>query len=191
MSKPKHRIIRFAVDHPKVVIALSILLTLLSVAALPLVKVDTDPENMLAPTEPVRMQHSAIKDEFTLHDYLVVGFTGDEDLLTAEFAQKLAELVEEIELMDGVVADDILAPSTVDDIYRTPSGALVVDELTEDRTGWDVQPSISSKVAENPMLKGKLASADGGISTTTEPSCTRTMARPPLGPLVNSPRQPS
>ena len=163
MNKPKHRIIGLAIDHPKLVIVLSILVTLLALAALPFATVDTDPENMLSADEPVRRQHSSIKEEFSLHDYLVVGFAGDEDLLTGDFVLRLGTLVESIEMMEGVVADDILAPSTVDDIYRTPTGAMVVAGLTEERIGWDVQPSVSAKVSENPMLKGKLASADGHV----------------------------
>ena len=36
-------------------------------------KIDTDPENMLAAEEPVRVYHNAMKKEFGLNDLVVVG----------------------------------------------------------------------------------------------------------------------
>jgi len=40
-------------------------------------KVDTDPENMLAADEPVRIFHNDMKAEFTLHDLIVVGVVNE------------------------------------------------------------------------------------------------------------------
>ncbi len=42
-------------------------------------KVDTDPENMLSEDEPVRVFHNQMKNEFTLHDLIVVGVVNDAD----------------------------------------------------------------------------------------------------------------
>jgi len=161
MDKSKHKLVGFAIDHPKLIVTLAAIITIALAIPIRFAKIDTDPENMLAQTEPVRVNHSRIKDEFNLSDYLVVGFVGERDLLTEDFTERLALLTERIEEMDGVVAEDILAPSTVDDIYRTPDGALVVGRLTDQRSGWDTQPTVASKIAENPILNGKLASPDG------------------------------
>jgi len=161
MNKSRNPLVAFAVDRPKLVVSLAVLITVLLAIPIPSAVIDTDPENMLQAEEPVRVIHSRIKDEFALSDYLVLGFVGEEDLLTEDFTRRLGLLVEEIEEMDGVVGEDVLAPSTVDDIYRTPDGALVVGPLTEPRTGWEEQPGIAEKIDENPILRGKLASADG------------------------------
>ncbi len=163
MNSSNPRIVDFAVRHPKWVVGAALLITVLLAIPIPTARIDTDPENMLRADEPVRVIHSRIKDEFNLADYLVVGFTGEENILTEDFTHRLGLLVERIEQIRGVVADDILAPSTVDDIYRTPDGALVVGRLTDERTGWAEQPSIAAKVAENPVLRGKLASEDGRV----------------------------
>ncbi|MCP4544959.1 MAG: MMPL family transporter [bacterium] len=163
MRKSKHRLVTFAVEHPKWVMGLAILLTVVMGSFIPRALIDTDPENMLSPDEPVRVTHTRIKEEFSLSEYLVLGFTGETDLLTPDFTERLGLLVGAIEEMEGVVADDIMAPSTVDDIYRTPDGSMVVGELTDERMGWAEQPSITAKIASNPMLKGKLASEDGRV----------------------------
>jgi predicted RND superfamily exporter protein len=161
MSDPKNKLVALAVKHPRWVVGLAALVTILLALPIPGAVIDTDPENMLRSDEPVRLTHSRIKDEFNLSDYLVLGFAADRDLLTKDFLGRLATLTGRIEEMDGVVGEDVLAPATVDDIYRTPDGSLVVAGLTEDRTGWERQPSVAAKIEQNPILRGKLASPDG------------------------------
>ncbi len=159
----KYKIVNFSINHPRLIIIIATLITIGFAIQIPKAIIDTDPENMLEKTEPVRVIHSRIKDEFNLSDFLVVGFSDDnKPVLTPEFESKLSELVELISEMDGVVVDDIMAPSTVDDIYQNADGALVVDRLNKPRkhiTG--AQPTLAEKISENPILAGKLASRDG------------------------------
>jgi predicted RND superfamily exporter protein len=163
MYKGKHRLVNWAVEHPRLIVAVALLITIGLALPIPGARIDTDPENMLQASEPVRVIHSRIKDDFNLSDYLVVGFVDNaKSVITPEFTERLGHLVAKIEEMEGVVAEDILAPSTVDDIYRTADGALVVGPLTEPRQ--DIagpQPTLAEKVSENPILAGKLASMDG------------------------------
>jgi predicted RND superfamily exporter protein len=162
MDAGRHLLVRFAVNHPRTVVALAILITIGLVWPIPGAQIDTDPENMLDAHEPVRVIHSGIKDRFNLSDYLVVGFVDDaQPVITADFQERVSRLVVGLEELEGVVAEDIIAPSTVDDIYRTPDGTLVVGPLTGDRMDTDVQPTLADKVAAHPLLAGKLASADG------------------------------
>ncbi|MFC1572135.1 RND family transporter [Candidatus Eisenbacteria bacterium] len=176
MKTSKNRLVTFATDHPKLIVILAALFTVLLAIPIPSAVIDTDPENMLRDDEPVRVVHSRIKEEFSLSDYLVLGFTGEKDLFAPDFTERLGLLVAEIEEMEGVVGDDVLAPSTVDDIYRTPDGSLVVGPLTEDRTGWDVQPTIAEKIEGNPVLRGKLASTDGRVVAIYIPLEAKTYA---------------
>jgi len=163
MYKGKHRLVEFAVSHPKLVVFAAILITVALAIPIPGARIDTDPENMLDTNEPVRTTHARIKDEFNLADYLVVGFVDDnQSVITPGFVDRLGRLVAKIEDMEGVVSDDIMAPSTVDDIYRTADGALVVSPLTDPRKEIEgPQPTLADKVNENPILSGKLASRDG------------------------------
>jgi uncharacterized protein len=163
MRKSKHGLVTFAVDHPKLVVFLAILVTVIMGSFIPRAIIDTDPENMLTADEPVRVVHTRIKEEFGISDYLVLGFAGDGDILTEDFNERLAELVESVEEMEGVVIDDLIAPSTMDDIYRTPDGSMVVGGLTDERSGWDEQPGVAEKIRANPILRGKLASDDGQV----------------------------
>ncbi|MBI3670804.1 MAG: hypothetical protein HY237_13620 [Acidobacteria bacterium] len=64
MTKLAH----FSVEHPRLVVAVTLALTLLFAAQLPKIKTDTDPKNMLPVTSPVRQYNKAFqmegKDEF-------------------------------------------------------------------------------------------------------------------------------
>ena len=50
-----------------------------SLSFLPTVTVDTDPENMLSPDEPVRVFHDEMKKRMDLHDMIVVGVVNEHD----------------------------------------------------------------------------------------------------------------
>ena len=43
------------------------------------VHIDTDPENMLPQDQPSRVFHNKVKDDFALHDMLVVGVVNETD----------------------------------------------------------------------------------------------------------------
>ncbi len=161
MSKSK--LVDFSISHPRLVMIITTLITIVMALQIPKAIIDTDPENMLDANETVRVVHSRIKAEFNLSDFLVVGFSNEEQpVLTPEFEEKLSELVSLIEDMEGVVVDDIMAPSTVDEIYQNAEGALVVASLSKDRKNIvGEQPPLAVRINENPVLAGKLASPDG------------------------------
>ncbi|MCA9752470.1 MAG: outer membrane lipoprotein-sorting protein, partial [Gemmatimonadetes bacterium] len=112
----------------------------------------------------VRVNHHEVKEAFELHDYLVVGVVREAEggVFRPETLERVATLTEEIKDIPGVLADDILAPTEVDDVFTTPEGILRVDtlmeEAPEDLAGGQ---RILARIRENPILKGKLASDDG------------------------------
>ncbi len=83
-------IVLFSINHPRLITWLMTLITviIISLAALPnfypqelsflnTIKVDTDPENMLANDEPARVYNRQMKKEFSLSDIVVVGITNE------------------------------------------------------------------------------------------------------------------
>ena len=67
-----------AMTHPRMVFIATPLMTLLGTALIPLIKIDTDPENMLPADQQDRVRHNLIKAQFNLHDMIVVGVVNDE-----------------------------------------------------------------------------------------------------------------
>ncbi|HUS48302.1 MAG TPA: MMPL family transporter [Phycisphaerae bacterium] len=66
-----------------------------SLSFMPAVEVDTDPENMLSPDEPVRVFHNEMKRRMALHDIVVVGVVNEEHpqgVFNPESLRKVYEL---------------------------------------------------------------------------------------------------
>ena len=149
-------------------VALGLLITL--------IKVDTDPENMLSQDEPVRSFHNQTKERFSLYDIVVVGIVNDKDpngvfnpsslakihLLT-EFAKTLKWPDEkDPNRQVGVVEFDLLAPSTVDHIGQGGPGEVRFEWLMRKPPLTDADAlQIKNKALSNPLLKGTIVSEDG------------------------------
>lgn len=155
-------LLRPSIAHPRWVLAVIALLTAVAISQLTKIQIDTDPENMLPENEEVRLVHSAIKEEFGLHDFLVVGVVNEPTVFTPEILGRVQRITDALHDMDGVIVDDILAPSEVDDILPEPGGGIRVQTLmgTIPETEEEAQ-AILAQIRQNPILRGKLASDDG------------------------------
>jgi predicted RND superfamily exporter protein len=153
-----------------------VLFTLVTGAFIPLIKVDTDPENMLSKDEPVRIFHNQTKKDFVLSDIVVLGVVNNKDpngvfnpsslskiYELTEFAKKLrwpSEKTPNEEI--GVVEVDLLAPSTVDYIGQGGPGVVKFEWLMQKPPQTNAEAlEIRNKAMSNPLLKGTVISEDG------------------------------
>jgi hypothetical protein len=147
--------------------------SLLSVPVLQGVRIDTDPENMLAADEPVRVFHDRMKAEFSLHDLIVVGVVQEDspegvfNPQTLGEVHELAQFAETLRWKEegepaGVVAADIIAPGTVDNIEQAGPGAVSFEWLMPEapRTQGEAL-AVRDRALAIPMLSDTLVSGDG------------------------------
>jgi len=135
--------------------------------------IDTDPENMLDADEPVRVFNDSMRRTFDLHDMVVVGVINrhhpqgvfnartlaDVHALTA-FAQQLSW--EQPGGVEGVVAIDVIAPSTVDNIEQAGPGAVRFEWLMAQPPANDEEAlAVATKARGIPFLDDTLISQDG------------------------------
>jgi len=184
-----HRLFAWATDHPGSITGIMLFVTVClgMAAALPTLwprtfpflsslKVDTDPENMLPPSEPVRLFHHAMRKEFSLHDMIVVGVvntSSPDGVFNPESLKKVWELTEFVRTLHwpdkkhpgrtaGVIDADIIAPSTVDNIEQGGKGLVKFEWLMasppETR---EAALAVRDRAERLPLLKGTLLSADG------------------------------
>lgn len=152
----------FSINHPWAVIGAVVVITAFFAWQLPGIKIDTDPENMLRADEPARLFDHEVKEDFAISDFIAVGVVDEGGAFNKDLLTNIYAIVEEISEIDGVVADDILAPSTVDDISQGSDGVLTVSTLLEAPPESDAEAQhILERIRSNPMFKGKLASDDG------------------------------
>jgi len=152
----------FSIKHPWWVIGISVVITAFFAAQFPKIAIDTDPENMLAKDAPVRLFEHETKDTFGLSDFIAVGVVREGGAFNPSTLNRIYNITAEIEEIDGVVVDDIMAPSTVDDIKQGDGGSLVIGTLMEDEIETQKEADyILARIKDNPILRGKLASDDG------------------------------
>jgi hypothetical protein len=152
----------FSIRHPWWVIGLAVVITAFFAAQFPNITIDTDPENMLSSDEPVRLFEHETKDNFSLSDFIAVGVVNEDGAFNPNTLNRIYNITLDIEDIEGVVVDDIMAPSTVDDIKQGAGGGLIVEALMGDEIESQEEADyILSRINDNPILRGKLASEDG------------------------------
>jgi predicted RND superfamily exporter protein len=172
----KEKIADYSLRHYKAVTIVMVVFTLGLGALIPLIKVDTDPENMLSEDEPVRVFHNETKKRFALSDIVVVGIVNNEDpngvfnpfslkkiYELTEFARTLRWTDEEDpDKQVGVIEVDLLAPSTVDHIGQGGPGEVRFEWLMKKPPATQAEAlQIRDRAMSNPLLEGTLVSEDG------------------------------
>ncbi len=158
----KKGLTNFAINRPWWVIGLAVVITAFFAAQFPKITIDTDPENMLAEDAPVRLFEHQTRDDFGLSDFIAVGVVREDGAINPKTLNRIYNITAAIEDIEGVVVDDIMAPSTVDDIKQGAGGVLLVGPLMDDEIETQEEADyILSRINENPILRGKLASEDG------------------------------
>ncbi len=184
------RMARYSMRHPWVITLVMVQATLIlgllaalpslwpqTFSALPPVKVDTDPENMLPADEPVRVFHDQMKEEMALHDMMVIGVVNETDpqgVFNPESLRKVYELTqfaenlrwehpEKPEEMQGVIPIDMIAPSTVDNIEQGEQGGQINFEwlMRSPPETEEGAQAVRDKAQRIPFLNGTLLSEDG------------------------------
>ncbi|UCG59722.1 MAG: MMPL family transporter [Phycisphaerales bacterium] len=171
----KERITEYSTSHYKLVTVFMVVLTVVLGSLIPLIKVDTDPENMLSTDEPVRVFHNGTKDQFALSDIVVVGIVNDKDpngVFNTGSLSRIYELTEFAKTLRwpdehdpkkqvGVVEVDLLAPSTVDHIGQGSPGEVKFEWLMKEPPQTQAEAlQVRDRAMSNPMFKGTLVSED-------------------------------
>ena len=160
------RVLNFAIAKPKAIYSLVLLVTLLSLAMLPMIEIDTDPENMLSQDAPARVFHNQIKTDFLMRDMIVVGLVSESNIFTAETLTVIEKLTNDILTLDGVIVPDLLSLNVVDNIRQLSdengnNQGIVFEYLMKSApTSAQGSQAIQQAVKRLPMLNNTLVSGD-------------------------------
>lgn len=161
----KQKILSFPLQHPRRVFIGVMVLTMGLGAAIPWIRIDTDPENMLAADEPARVFHNQTKEEFALHDMIVVGVVNESEpdgVFNPASLARVHALNEHVESIDGVIARDILGLSTMDNIEQAGPGAIRFEWLmAEPPETQEEALAVRDAALRLPLLRGRVISEDG------------------------------
>ena len=170
------RMIMMSIKHPKAVVWMMVLITVVLGALMVRVQVDTDPENMLSKKEAVRIFHNQVKKEFSLYDVVVLGVVNEKDpdgVFNPQTLSRVHELSNFIRTLTwedpknpgkriGVVKRDLIAPGNVDSIEQGGPGQVRFSWLMEQPPKTRKEALRIRKLAmDNPLLRGTMVSEDG------------------------------
>jgi predicted RND superfamily exporter protein len=179
MKNVGHKIVEKSLDHPKLIVAAFVLITLFLAFFISGIKeqIDTDPENMLSKNEAVRIFHEDMKKELSLHDIVVVGVVDEKNpdgvfniktlsniFVLADFAKTLSWPAEnDPSNFEGVVSVDLMAPSVVDNIEQGSQPGEIRFEWLMPRPPQTKTAALAvrDKALRLPFMNGTLVSKDG------------------------------
>lgn len=159
------RLTNISVERPKTVITVIIILTLLFLTQFPKIITDTDPKNMLPASSPVRVYNDQTESLFELHkDMIVLGIVNDKGLFNRHTLDSISRLTNEITKIKGVVVQDVMSLTTVDNVL-SEDGQLLTRPIMDHVPSADEEiAALEEEIYDNPMLIGRLISED---KTTT------------------------
>ncbi len=127
--------------------------------------IDTDPENMLPFDDQARVFHRQMKQVFNLSDTMLVGIVNESHKDGVFNSQTLAnahKITETALTLEGVVAEDVLSPFTVDSIQHDEEGTVFFEWLMEQPPATSqVAPEIKQQALRIPLLHNTLVASDG------------------------------
>lgn len=167
-----NRLTGISINHPRLVTIIMVLVTIILATMIIQVQVDTNPENMLAEDEAVRVFHNQVKKDFSLHDMVVLGIVNDHhpngvfNPATLKRVQQLTEFAGTLSDPDDpdkrVISRDIIAPANVDIIKQDGPGQIRFEWLMKEAPTTEAQAlAIRDYAMANPLLKGTMVSEDG------------------------------
>ncbi len=131
-------------------------------------KIDTDSENMLPYDEPLRLFHREVKETFGVNDLIVLGVFDDKSIngvFTPDTLNRLRRITERIAQIDGVLIEDLISPSTSDNITNA-GGFLIVSRFVEGEIlSREQAETVRETILSNPLSAGKLVFEDGRALT--------------------------
>ncbi len=178
----KKQAIQIATKRPKLIFALVLSAVVLLGALITHIQIDTDPENMLPPTQADRVFHNTVEDRFTLYDAIVIGMVNEKDpngIYNVASLTALHGLTQSIMALDGVIAPDLMSLAVTDNIEQQGPGTIRFEWMMRDAPAtMNAALEIRDKVRRLPLLLDTLVSGDGKAAAIYVPIASKDLSYP-------------
>lgn len=186
-----YRIVTYAIANAKKVMWISILISLTLAIAIPSMKIDVDPENMLSSNDSTRIYHNKMKKMMDIHDMIAIGISNDKDEMgvfnptTLKHIYELSNFARTLTWKDpkdetkevGVIPVSIYAPSQLDAVEAGKDGSIVFDRLLKLPPSSQAQAdTVLARSKADPILRNFLVSEDGKSMSIYLPLSSKTVS---------------
>ena len=150
-----------SVRYPRTTIILAFLLTFFFAFMFPKIHIDTDPENMLEPDQADRIFYRQVKEDFNIHDMIVLGVENPEGIFNKDSLQRIEKIIQEILNIPGVIYEDVVSLTTTKDVTSSNSMLIVHPVMEDVPEDYQTVAALKESISSNHILSEKLASRDG------------------------------
>lgn len=158
----KFSLVEFSVEHPKLIVLLTIIITLAFATQFTKIKTDTNPKSMLPETSDVRMWNDEVEKTFSLYeDMIVVGIVNENGILNKDTLGKVQRITNEILKLKGVAARDVNSFPTITNVTAEAGTLRVASLMTEVPKNEAEIESFRKMLSENPLFVNRIISKDG------------------------------
>lgn len=155
------KLVDFSVSRPKIVVFLSLIITLLFAVQFPKIRIDTDPENMLRENEPIRIFHQQVKKDFGIDELIVLGIVRDDGIYHTDSLEKIKKLTDEILKIKGVNSDDVMSLTVTNNVVASGGTLNVRPPMLDVPETEEEINRLKTEVLDNPLFRDRLVSSDG------------------------------
>ncbi len=158
----KFSLVEFSVEHPKLVVVMSVLVTMLFLTQFPKMRTDTNPKNMLPATSDVRVWNDEVEKTFSLYeDMIALGIVNEKGILNKDTLASIQRITDEVLKIKGVAARDVSSFTTIDNVTsenQTLTVAPLMTKVPEDTIGIE---HLKKMLYDNPLFINRIISKDG------------------------------
>src|SRR3990170_3351400 len=158
----KFSLVEFSIRRPKLVVAATVVLTLLFLTQFPRITTDTNPKHMLPESSDVRVWNNEVDKVFALYeDTIVVGVRNDAGVLNRETLGRIARITDEILKLEGVASRDVNGFTTITNV-TAEAGTLKVGPLMPSAPQGEAEvQALRGALFGNPLFVNRIISPDG------------------------------
>jgi len=166
----KFSLVEFSIRRPKLIVAATVVLTLLFLTQFPRITTDTNPKHMLPETSDVRVWNDEVDKIFALYeDTIVVGVQNDAGVLNRETLGRIARITGEILKLQGVASRDVNGFTTITNV-TAEAGTLKVGPLMPAAPPSEAEvESLRQALFGNPLFVNRIISPDGKTTAIYAP----------------------
>jgi predicted RND superfamily exporter protein len=158
----KFSLVEFSVDHPQLIVLLTIIITLAFATQFTKIRTDTNPKNMLPETSDVRVWNDEVEKTFSLYeDMIVVGIQNENGVLNTDTLGKVQRITDEILKIKGVASRDVNSFPTITNVTAEAGALRVAPLMTYVPKTVDEIKHLKEMLFENPLFIDKIISKDG------------------------------
>jgi hypothetical protein len=170
------KLVELSLRRPRLVIALSLGISLALASQLPRMRIDTDPENMLRQEEPVRVFHRQVKETFGIKELLVLGIVRQDGIFKPDTLERITRITAEVKRLPGVVGRDVESLSSTNNVVAREGVLHVRPPLLQAPQGQEGLQRLRAEVLENPLFRDRLVSSHGQAAAIYIPILQKDMA---------------